>query len=306
MYNIVKSWTYIFKEPKWWLKLGIVFALTTLMFLVSLSFGAFEKSPEFREIGYYDYSLSPVLILLCGIFVVVFLVYAIVLGWYQYENTQAAIQNRTTKGIWEGSFVDNFKKAGKYAIHSLLFGIVAGMVLGILMLGIYCMLVVLLGSLMATVDSSAMFTHAADPKVFVFFAFICCAALFFVFLAYIYQFLILLPNQLRLIATNTFGEGFKLGRNLYLAKKYLGAYLGLFGIFLLHIAVYLVLYVGYSIASFTVGVGSTPISIMAIIYAVINFFLMLISTYFTVFVFSHMSGSMYRHILEKEGENYLL
>jgi hypothetical protein len=290
---------YLFAERRWWVKLGIIFLINYAIIAIGALANFFNNSVEKGSIDLKTISslqsVNPVVwIVLAVVLVIFYVLFALVVSWYTYENTQAGIENRKTRLMWEYSFGENLKRSGKYLLANLIYSFIFGIVIAIVLI-----VPILQVTSLATSGTGASISPKEAQSMFGLglLLVLCVAVPIILALSFVF-YLVTTPGYLRLFASNTFSQSFKFGSNLKIAKRYFW---------------YFVLFV---LISFTfVGVYTTVTFPIALIYAsialinpLLGFFaeliiqapLTLVLVYFSYFVYPRMVGVFYREVINRE------
>jgi len=319
MFNFRDAFTYIFKEKDWPLKLGLPILVQLLVVIPSAiySFLNLDSSDSSFYSNSYNYlpataTRNPgleTMALAFSCFILLTIIPTIIISlWYAYENTQAGIQLRSTKAIWSNNFSDTLKKVGKYFIVNLAYSIVILIIFAIfaaIFFGLFCAGAALLGSLGANANaglSSFQNTGKLDPSLFagagiIGVLLLCCFGIVALVVS-IVAYLFIMPAMLRLIGTNTLGEGLKFGENWEIGKKYKGDFLGLLGIVILFAFIYGVIngFLSLFAGIFMVAAPGVGLVVSVIVQTITSIGVV----YFSSFVYTRLSGQMFRHIAQKE------
>lgn len=299
MFNFDDAFLHIFKERRWWLKLGIMFlasycftVVTTILSTLTTDYSNFSTL-NLKTLTSLDYTTS---LIIGALTIVLTIIYIVVSGLYTYENTQAGIQKRATRLPWEYSLWDGFKKVSKYILVGIIYTVIIFVLLA-LIVGLPALFIALLvGTAFSTngVSSSSIAGLVAIGSI------LFCAFIVAILIASVLIYAFTMPGYLRLIASNTFSEAFHFGSNIRIGKKY-------FGYFLLTIILTIIFAVMYGAFSSILSGIATGIlffnpAIGIILHLIFEIPLSLLLTYFTYFVYTRLLGNLYRNIINKEEE----
>lgn len=299
MFNFDDAFLHIFKERRWWLKIGIMFlvsycftVVTTILSTLTTDYSNFNTL-NLKTLTSLDYTTS---LIVGALTIVLTIIYVLVSGLYTYENTQAGIQKRATRLPWEYSLWDGLKKVLKYVLASLIYAVIIFILLAFI-IGLPALFIALLigTAFSASGASSSSIAGLVAIGSILFCAFIIVALIISVL---IYAFT--MPGYLRLIASNTFSEAFHFGSNIRIGKEYFGSFL----LTVVLTIIFAVLYGAFS--SILSGIATSilffnPI-VGIVLYLIFEIPLSLVLTYFTYFVYTRLLGDLYRNIINKEEE----
>lgn len=295
VFNIEKSWKSLFQEKNWAGKLAIPFIaiFSGLVLFIPIFFISFAfDSRSYGRNGNLSNDGTAVLAFLCIMCVIIIwsLIIGYIFSWYSYEITQAAIENRESRGIWEYAFIDSFKKSLKSYLVLIIYNLIVFIPLAL----IFCCIAIFIPGFLTAFDSK----NSSDAISIIFSSGLIlfyCFAILYSIVYYFYYYLLVLPAQMRLYHTNTFGEAFKIKEILEHSKKNWTSYLTLLGIAFLH--------------SFMAGIVMVFLTCVAIIpclgviiYLIGYLVIVGLSYVFQLFVFPHISGTMYRKLLIEDGK----
>lgn len=291
-FKIKESWTYLFKQKKWGIKLGIPYLINIISFILisplvaGLIFGAALGARN--QIGLAISGLSGAAIVIAVI--IYFVVYVVVQYWYDYEVTQAAMQQRDIKIIYKDGWTNVFKKAGKIFLSYFIYNIPVMVIYA-------CWYVLLLltagGSIFRSTNNLGFVSTSNNYTAVVLMVII---VLFLTFLIVIpYSFFVAQPAKLRMIYQGSFNEAFKLNAIYKLVKKEWKYFAAFLGIMMAYIFVYLVINFILSFLSAFPVLGLCVLPFNIVFGAV--------WVYFILFVMPYMAGSMYKHIAEKNNKS---
>lgn len=288
-----ESFSYLFKERRWLVKFTIIFVVNFALVVFTLLANHFanptlDRTLTIKELSSLDYSTA---IAIAVSTVLVSIILSIFSGWYTYENTQAAIQKRSTKLIWEYSVITTFKKVIKFLVVSLIYTVLAIFIL-LIFIGIPLFV---LGTLLGVGTFS---NSNIESLSFVLLMALTCLAIVGVLVCSLVFYVITMPAYLRLIATDSFSEAFKFSSNLRIAKRYFWH----FAFILLLVMVYsgIVGAIAGTASIFTSSISLLNPAMGLGIDVVIQIPITIISTFFTYFVYTRLLGNLYRGIIEKE------
>lgn len=316
MLNFGDAFGFLFKEKNWLLKflIPLIPIIISMLPITILSVIAgnnvetnalyFKNLPknglefDWRLGNHYSILDSSPLVIFAIVFSIIVGVFSAVIGlWYQYEITQSGIEKRETKPIWKESIFDILKKAGKSFLLTLLYWIVPL----IIVLGVACCIAMVagfglvekIGSLNSMPSLYGLFEFTVIGSI----AVICISCVIAICLG-IYQLLVVQPASLKLIATNTFSEGLKMGHAFKIGTKYFGQFF-LATVFIMLIS--LLLTFPLSLASSIMQLGIQNQAIQIFVVSGFSVLTTIVSLYLTFFA-SRLVGGLYRAILEKEKE----
>lgn len=284
--NFRQAFLGIFKEKNWIAKLGYISIFYFLILVISSILTRLDPSTpgNITKIVNID---NPVFLLVALIFLVVALVKYVFLSiWYTYENTQAEIQNRHTKFFLKNSFLDSLKKVVKYSLVSIIYSLIPGLILGVSAVVGFIFLGAFSGSEPMGMENIGLYIVAL----------LCLFCFAIILFALFYLFT--MPIYLRLIATNTFSEAFRVGYNFKILKNYFASFFAVAMLtFVSSIIVGLVtgiltgITTGISTFNPLLGLGleilfQLPIAIMV--------------SYVSFYVLPGIMGGMYREVIKKE------
>ncbi len=294
--GIGKAFTSLFKERRWWVKFGIIFSISYLAIALSLITGVMDLGKNANSIKSYT-TLELTTTLLIGLVALIVSIILVVFSlWYNYENTQAAIQNRQTKLIWEYSFSDSVKKTAKYGVASIVYGLIS-FVISMVVIGIPVFATIIL---MGFIYDSATVSKEYGVIIGLGFILLCCIFTVVVLGLMAFVYALTTPGYLRLVASNTFSEAFHFRSNLRIGKKY-------FGYFIAAILILLVFSFVLGFATSIFSAVSTAVSLTnpvfgLILQLIIQIPATIVTTYLSYFVFPKILGNIYRGIISKEDE----
>lgn len=292
--GISDAFTSLFRERRWWVKLGLISALTFFITVLSLVVELIKPEKgviNAKTITSMEYTSAMIFSVTSLILIAVLLISSL---WYTYENIQAAIQKRHTKLVWEYSLSNTLKKIGKYFIVSMVYGVI-GLILLIIFVGIPALIVFSLG--FALFQGEPKDLYQLVPFLIVL---ICCVFGVILLAVSLIFSLFTTPGYLRLIATNTFSEAFHFGSNWRIGKKYIWYFIGVSLLFVALTGV-----ISFVSSFFSIfGVSLSLINpIMGLIVQVIAQIPVSIATaYISFFVYPKILGNLYRGIINKEEE----
>ncbi len=292
--GISDAFTSLFRERRWWVKLGLISALTFFITVLSLVVELIKPEKgviNAKTITSVEYTSVMIFSVISLILIAVLLISSL---WYTYENIQAGIQKRQTKLVWEYSVSNTLKKIGKYFIVSIVYGVI-GLILLIIFVGIPALIVFSLS--FALFQGEPKDLYQLVPFLIVL---ICCVFGVILFVVSLVFSLFTTPGYLRLIATNTFSEAFHFGSNWRIGKKYIWYFLGVSLLFVVLTGV-----ISFVSSFFSIfGVSLSLINpIMGLIVQIIAQIPVSIATaYISFFVYPKILGNLYRGIINKEEE----
>ncbi len=321
MFNFKEAFSYLFKEKSWGLKFGIIY-VANLIVMVPMSIYSLVQNAKLSTLGnlkttslsnlstnpYWNTSTtsadsSVALLFMCFVLIMI-IPFIIVSYWYLYENIQAGIQKRHTKGIWENKFEDTLKKVAKYFVVKLVYGLIIGLVVILIVgiiFGLFCCISMLFTGLASgnystnsSRDLNALFgTGFVGMSVVL----VCCTVIFTLVLS-VFAYLLETPAILRLVGTNTLNEGLKFGENWELAKKHKGTFLTLLGLCI----VYAIIIGGITLISTLIAqrVYLSAPAFGILIEIVAQSVFAIATTYFGYFVYTRLLGQAFRGIVKKE------
>jgi len=302
MDNIKDAFTFLFKEKNWFLKILVPFIFMILIVLPSILSSGTLRSTNLTDYSIYNsYAYSSVNILnmfLSCLICFIIIPFLGIVGWYTYESTQSGIQKRATKALWHGDIGDKLKKASKYITASLIYGLGIGVIYTVLFLIFVTIIIILTGGDMSFTDGIMVGREGLGIIYLLAICAISCVFFFVILTISIITFMIYMPALLRLIATNTFADAFKIQENWNIAMRYKGQFLS---IYLLNFVMGIVLVV----ISFGVGIAGAMFLFSApLITLCINFVgyfgYMIIATHYAYFVYPRFAGLVYREVIQSE------
>jgi len=289
------AFMHIFKERRSWVKFGIIFSINFAFIVFSLLTDYFASSTtngdySIKTITSVNYTSSLIVAIMSVFISILFVIFS---TWYTYENTQAGIQKRSTKLMWEYTIVNTFKKVVKYIVVSLVYAFFAALLL-LIFIGLPMAILFLLVT-SATINGSPREMSATIVLIGLFvcgIAFIATVIIGFSF------YVITIPAYLRLMATDSFSEAFKIKSNFRITKKYFLNFLLMF----ILIVIFAVLF------GFISGIAGAFAGFVTILHPIMGIFasiliqvpLTAISVYFTYYVYTRLLGNMYRGIINIE------
>lgn len=269
LFNINLAFTKALKEKKYMSKVGLLLAVSLVLSILSAAINIFAANPK-----------NDLLAALTAIFSCLTIIVSIVAGaitmWYSYEYTQAAMQQRETKALWEMDYLTSLKRIAKLFIVQFVYGL-PFIILACcgLVVGLYSFLFAA-RTASGTPDASSALLLASGSLIAVL-----CLVLLFAIVVVVYQAYITLPATLKLIETNTIGEAFKVGRNMSHVKLNLGSYTKLLLVQLLMVVILGALSI----------VGAIPLIGSCLLIPVI-----VISSYVQTIAWSTLVGDFYRQV----------
>lgn len=283
--SFIESLTYIFKEKNWVSKVGFFLFIVTLQILVSASFSFLGYEEYNTTTG--DVRMSILFLPAFCVAIVVFIVSAVSLMFYQYENIQAAIQNRETNAIWSYDLWDTIKKLGKYFLAS--FALVIPFI-------VFFIFAIFLGFLVMGL------TAIGGPLVILGVMLFCGLMLLLIPIGVYYVYFFMVPSLLRLIATNTFSEALKISENFDLGRKYWRH----FGVLFL---MALLVGIAFGIPIGLIGAVSDIIfdgdqRLSSLLEGILSLPLTLILQLFIAFCYPYLTGKVFKDVLDGENISY--
>ncbi len=300
MDKIKDSLTFLFKEKNWALKMLLPFALTLLISLPSIftdnSTLSFNSNGYLRS-SYNTNSATALFSAIVSCIVCLLVIPTLIVGsWHTYESTQSGIQKRATTTLWGANFADKLKRSLKYLLASTIYGLVIGTIVA-LIAGVFLIAIMLLsGGAFSTNGLSSLNNLNGIYLLLVCFFGILFLAILAVLA--VLSYFIVTPGLLRLVATNTFSEAFKLKDNWDLAMRHKPELLGLL---LVSIATGFVVGILGGVGGAIAGVFSlvSPILFTFAMF-VVNYVSTVISTYYSFFFYPRFSGLVFRDIIESD------
>jgi hypothetical protein len=284
--SLKESWTFLFKEKKWGIKLAIPFivniifgfivtAVAVVMFIGSV--GAMGGSNRDAGLG-----LGLVVVVIIGILVLIYVVvYSLIAYWYDYEYTQAAMHNRESGLIYEDGFMNVVKKSGKVVVVYFIYN-----------LPVIVMYLVIYGALaLFAVGASTSSRSEAGMMALPMLVMVCVLILVTLLIVLPYTFFVSQPAKLRMIYKGKFSEAFAIGEVFSTVKANFKDFMMFALVILGYFAVYMVL-------NFIITIIQA-IPIVGLIMIPVNLVLTVVYFYFLLFVYPHMSGKFYREIMKK-------
>lgn len=291
--NFGESVMYLFKERRWWLKFGIIFLISYCFTAISIVFSAISDNTVTTNASPIEN--MPVLLTSLALSLVVILILLFFSTFYTYENTQAGINNRPTKLLWEYSFKDVIKKVAKYSIVNFVYAII----ITVTFLVVIGLPAIWIGLMVNSAYSSDPSSATLAGLVAIGFLFSCIILAIILVLSAIF-FALSSAGILRLIATNTFSEAFKFKSNIRIGKKY---FWNFFLVFVLLAGVSII----YSILSIISSSIAATIFFKNDLFQIITQLIFEIPlsaflVFFSYFVYTRLLGKVYRGIIAKEEE----
>jgi len=302
MNKLTDALTFIFKEKNWVVKFLIPFSIILIIFVLSSISALSELSnPSFiNSADYYNYAfaIGTIISLMVTLLLCILIIPLVILeSWYYYESAQSGIQKRETVNLFGSNFGDNIKRSFKYLLVSLIYGTI--------ILSIGSIVLVVLGLTIAILESGStsfrqfgilgMF-QSGGPEV-ILLILISCFILVGFTIFFTLAFLTIIPSYLRLFATNTFSEAFKIKDNWRLVMKYKAEFLGILVVSLLGALTISLISGGFD---FTAGIfASVPVlSFLVTLFG--SIISAILTTYYSFFVLPRFMGLVYRDIIHKE------
>lgn len=292
--GISEAFVSLFRERRWWVKLGLISALTFFITILSLVVELIKPEKgvlNAKTITSVEYTSAMLFSVTSLILIAILLISSL---WYTYENIQAAIQKRQTKLIWEYSLSNNIKKIGKYFIVSMVYGLI-GLILLIIFVGIPALIVFSLS--FALFQGEPKDLYQLVPFLIVL---LCCVFGIILFVVSLVFSLFTTPGYLRLIATNTFSEAFHFGSNWRIGKKYIWYFLGVS--LLLVVLTGVISFVSSFFSIFGVSVSLINPVVGFIVQVIGQIPVSIATAYVSFFVYPKILGNLYRGIINKEEE----
>lgn len=295
MGKYTKAFTYLFKEKNWGWKLLIPLVgqliVTAVSFLVSAP-SAVNNNVTYKSSIYASNFAGVWAIGTCILYAVIFVI-ALIDMFYTYENSQAAIEKRETKGIWQYKFDVLLKRVGKLYLVNLVYGLLPALFIG-------CFVVAMVLFLVPTSTSISMVNPVqygsrinTSGITGLYIVLLCFGVAVLMVLAFIWQYFVTLPAQLRLFETNTFGEAFKFSRNFKIAKENANEILKLFLLNLLIVFVAILVFIPFIVvASLALVIPVVGWLFFALIMGLFGS----VAVYYQQFVLPYMTGTLWREI----------
>ncbi len=297
-----KAFTYLFKEKNWSLKLLAPMLIHLVVGVIAMIIAFMLRSTSL-------YSYDFVFLLVIGICVIyVFAIVASVISlFYSYENAQAAIENRESKGFWQYKFEVLLKRIGKLYLVDLIYGLIPGILFSCIGTAVSLLFQSARLSNVNTymngysipmpsvasngIDISRNFSPAA---VLIFF----CLTIFVVLLATIWQYFVVLPGKLSLIQTNTFGEAFKISRNFKLVKVNLTAFIKFY---FLNLGIALFLLAAIFVVAFVLSFLLVTAPLLGwILIFILMLIVTILAAFYQSFVLPYMTGILWRGVIDNK------
>ena len=289
-FKLKESWTFLFKEKQWALKLlfpvipMLIFGLLAFLIAIPLfisSYAALGKNSD--GLAFFGVVGPLVLLCLCCVGTIYVIISSIINSWYQYEYTQVALEDRESNVIIKQNKMDVVKRAIKLLLVNAIYNIPTSIVIGIM----YAALI-LTGGLGQTTSYST-YSYKSTPNFSALSLLLWCVMLLVIlFIVVPYNFYIVQTAKVRLIRTNTFREAFRVRTVLSMAKrnfKRLSLFLGV-------LAVYIVIYVILNLILSIFGI----IPFVGLCLIPFNIILSIAVVYFTMFVYPYMIGKAYKEV----------
>lgn len=291
-----ESFSYLFKERRWLVKFSIIFVVNFALVVFTLlanyfTTPKFEGALTIKELTTLDFSTAIVVAVSTVIVSILMVVFS---TWYTYENTQAAIQKRSSKLIWEYSIVNTFKKVIKYTVVSLIYSMFAVVTL-LIFIGIP---IFVIATIIGTTGSSMQNTQALAATYGLLFILLCCFALLAILVCCIVFYVVTMPAYLRLIATDSFSEAFNIRSNLRIAKRYFWNFVLILVLVLVYSGIVGLISGFASIFASSISILNPEMGLATDV--IIQIPLTIVSTFFSYFVYTRLLGNLYRGIIEKE------
>jgi ABC-type sugar transport system permease subunit len=293
MFDITSAFGKVLKEKNGIFKVLFPLMIQVIASIIMIAIAAIMIIPiYFSESGDSIPNASVVLvpgvvIILIIVGLIYYIIWGVIASWYDYENTQAAIENRDTTPIWREKFFDFIKKSFKNLLVTFIYTLLV-------------LIVVAAISIISALALSASFVADTSLIALLITCVICCVSIFMIIAITAYYYLIFLPAKLRLIHTHTFSEGFNFKEIWSLSKKNKSNFIILF------VITFVVLIVFVAINFFMSIVTSLLQAFIPIIGIILSLILSFIYSafymYFMMFVLPILTGNMYRKILETENK----
>jgi len=223
----------------------------------------------------------------------------LIAGWYNYEATQSGIQSRPTKALWEGNFGDKLKKSLKYLAAALVYVLVIGIIVSIISGIFFFAIAILTGGAFSTTDLATARGMGNLSGLYI--LLVCLFGFVFVgimIVLSVLSYFTVTPGLLRLVATNSFGEAFRLKDNWNLAMRHKGELLGMY--LVSSVAITLITIIGGFGGAFAGAFSLISPVLYMIVMFVINYINTLLTTYFSYFFYPRFSGLVFRDIINSD------
>ncbi len=281
MYDFKNAFSYIFKEKNWPLKVGIITTMMIIYQIIMVFAEVIGKTPRYSS--FYGTTTEQYnelgLVVLC-LAVPYFLIWIMVSYWYSYEIIQATLVSTETKLIFKEAPMTVVKKAGKLLLVDFL--------LSVPFLCLWLILLILnVVGIVLTVENGAFIVLEIIIAIV---SFVITLISFVVFMLTYYS------SYLRLLATNTFGEGIKYVENFKFGWKNKYDFGGLFIIsILLSIVVGFIAWVPQIVVELLVNKGD----VKEILIFLVTLPGTIASVYVGTFVLDRITAEVYKNIVTK-------
>ncbi len=287
--NLRKAMMAPLQEKDAALKIGLYFGVnvlfTVIIIGISLVSGLIDKGRETAGIA------SLFSLLVCCFSIIGAVVLGAVNTWYKYQYTSAAFERRETTALWKSDANTAAKQAGKLYLVNFIYSLPVSVATFCVTFCVYiAFFATIIGSLsVATARGSSTDYGRGDVSALlstmgIGALVICCVVIFLAILAFLYTHFIIVPAQLRMISTHTFGTAFKLGENWEYVRKNSGAFTSLALINIAIAFVVIFFYVVFYLLSFI---------LIGIPFFIVT---MLFWFYYDGIVSPYLSGDFYRNL----------